>query len=947
MIEKLSVRKRISPGLVFLAWVFLLILPLLLFLHVFDRHLEFIRQRNQSARRQFLFNELHAFVDDLKTQNWVQRKFNRIVEKDFELESDSERMRQKFEEVMGCRLAVFLLSENFSNRVDAIVNEKIADFFNKPPKALLKRLFKNLHQGDDSAAMKLLRTFFGNIAEVPLINGRVVKSLSGKLGDTGPVYYGFADLGSYSFLLAIKEQDIAPEMVARAAIDAANGDFVRKVSNSNERLEFPDRFVDKNLSRYIENENEFSLSFILPAENLVHASQRGTISPDHTMEVLQNLPKISVAIPITRLEGRLGGYRKPVHLFAVIFTLLVSIIMLRAALFGFPTRFSVAQKVFLSLGLVGFFPVLMFLFAFNSYAEYELISQKNQALRLLSQKMSALQKQFYSGINQTEVACVKLAIDLENRLQKQRREHLQSAVAAEVVQAAFIQHFNEAGEKMASDRLEQRYRLETHEQQGFDVFVFQILEVLKMSPYLQFKTYSFTRIFNEVGLNRTSIDGILKTAGKLQTFMKLSRKFWFTCFLLYSDYSGRFLPDTIFFPGFSIKALMQRQFALTREQMPLQIRSAGFLLDMGLAFRDVDQIRIEPENISSALRPNSIAAKVRMAAALKRELVWESNEGIEMVRYDETLPVVSYGRVKIADVQEFFSIEEQLKVALYLIILALLVYLVAEKFFAGPVKNIAEGMLAVADGNLKYRFSEGSADEIAELSVSLNAMLKGLEEKEILAQYVSEDVRIAVSDESASTFAPGGESVAASILFCEAPDFSEFCGHSSADEVVVYLNKFVEISAGIAAKNGGVIDKIIENAVMIVFRKNDDNDNHVKRAAATATDLCAQLRGRNSFFPFRVKCGIAAGKVISGKIGSAMGKLDFTVIGDVVNLAARLKALAVKDEKAEILISENAAECLKNAFLTHDFGRLPIKGKKEAQRVFALVSHHEVDSDAK
>lgn len=137
-----------------------------------------------------------------------------------------------------------------------------------------------------------------------------------------------------------------------------------------------------------------------------------------------------------------------------------------------------------------------------------------------------------------------------------------------------------------------------------------------------------------------------------------------------------------------------------------------------------------------------------------------------------------------------------------------------------------------------------------------------------------------------------------------------------------------------------MLDKFIGDAVMAVFGLGADEDNHPQAALRAAAAMMDKLEEMNrsetvkSGFEIRIGIGLSTGKVLVGNIGSE-SRMEYTVIGDAVNLASRLETLT-KETGCRILFPEPTRNGLKNDFQTRLVGRFEIKGKSEPCDVYTV-----------
>jgi hypothetical protein len=253
--------------------------------------------------------------------------------------------------------------------------------------------------------------------------------------------------------------------------------------------------------------------------------------------------------------------------------------------------------------------------------------------------------------------------------------------------------------------------------------------------------------------------------------------------------------------------------------------------------------------------------------------------------------------------------------------------------FLEPVLLMARSAEKIARGAETWILKLNSGDEIESLNHSFANLIKGLQQRNALKNYVSETAYSEIANNSNTELYPGGEYQKASVLFVMTPELLTQFNSDNPQIFIEELNSFITICEKISTPLGGVIDKVIENTIMIVFRQAlNEESSHCLRSAKAAIAIKQALQQRNK----TIQAGIAAGQVISGRIGSYKGKLDFTVIGDTVNMAARLKAEAA-DSNSGIIISGLSMRLLKGKARVNFLRRSSIKGKSREFNIYELV----------
>jgi adenylate cyclase len=214
--------------------------------------------------------------------------------------------------------------------------------------------------------------------------------------------------------------------------------------------------------------------------------------------------------------------------------------------------------------------------------------------------------------------------------------------------------------------------------------------------------------------------------------------------------------------------------------------------------------------------------------------------------------------------------------------------------------------------------------------------LKAIKENNILKMYVDETVLKFMGSREFESSLIANETVDASIVFIDICSFTSISEHAPADTVVKLLNNYFDVMVKEIIAQGGYIDKFIGDAIMAVFRGDYHLDRAIDACLAVRTKINSLpvLHDQHSFTP-KVSIGINSGEMISGNIGSAsLRRLDYTVIGDVVNTAQRLQAAAMQNQ---ILIDEACFGKVKESFNCRKVGEVHLKNKQRPMVVYEVM----------
>ena len=214
--------------------------------------------------------------------------------------------------------------------------------------------------------------------------------------------------------------------------------------------------------------------------------------------------------------------------------------------------------------------------------------------------------------------------------------------------------------------------------------------------------------------------------------------------------------------------------------------------------------------------------------------------------------------------------------------------------------------------------------------------LKAIQENNILKMYVDENVLNFMSNREFESTMMSNETIEGTVMFIDICGFTAISETESADAVVKMINAYFDEMVKEIMEHEGHIDKFIGDAIMAVFR----GDYHLDRAIDTALAVCEKINtltdiGEDVGYTPKVSIGIKSGEMISGNIGSAtLKRLDYTVIGDTVNTAARLQDVAKENQ---IIISEDCYEKVKESFKCEKVGTVNLKNKANPLTIYEVI----------
>lgn len=979
----------VKPAVAVSAWLILLVLPCILISLGFDLFLESSRKQKIELLKPQINNEMSLFNEELDPAFWLEKRFAQFDQKfafvqrqsvdvkadaDFFARLDAEKLRRKLQDSLGVRVAALLYygpdveQTGFSvasdkefrvNSVPGLIQKRVLGFFSRQHMHAgifnneTGRMVASLLQNDGEKKARsnvefILQTTFTNITPFSLSDRSLQRTITGKLGKTGPAYFYFSPArlekagkiyNAGGYLAVIKEADISPQKVCESAIAGENRGFSRAMVQTGRRINFPEDYSARVFSEFGEEESSvFFRSF--PPETLMYLLVARGTTRILNLEKVRSLGLLSEIRVSSRLFNHELAFARPLLKFSLLLLFIAgSTIFLRLCLFGINFAVPVSAKVLLALTFSAIFPSALLLLTFATFSEYDKADRQQTLRQYLELRQSVLQKQINSQISRFENRNLELAESLEKIADTAEHQAvLKEWLQNNIPKSAYYESKTYQSLLINADNADVSQLLAKVEVELTAAMARSFMQFLFQSPYLGKKIDNLAMAFSNKMTNSATLHDMLKYKASLIDISRISRDFKFSSLPIFLEEPnfGK-VPASVIILNFSKQKLIQEIFFKLKNEISIVENWGGHKVELAVFNLNADSIEILPELSSPDIPRNGLPPAVSLCNRLKRDIIWEDDDKIMTAHFGRNLPFLLFFQAEKRKERASSFFSAGVIYLIYLISLFVCVFLFSKQIFIDPVNKIAHGLNQVAGQNLSFKFSLATGDEFEALAQSLNQMTRGLIEKEKLSRYVSEEVLKDLSENYSQTMNPGGELIEAAIMFCEPVDFTRKNVNIEPFKVVQMLNYFLARTAQTVHKFGGSIDKLIDNTVMVVFRNSTGNNEHALAAVKSAFKLNSIFNGQDGQFPFRLHTGIACGKVISGKIGSKTGKLDFTVIGDRVNLAARIKSHGYLATNSGILVSAEMAEILANRIEVIRHPGIKLKGKSGTYDLFELL----------
>lgn len=261
---------------------------------------------------------------------------------------------------------------------------------------------------------------------------------------------------------------------------------------------------------------------------------------------------------------------------------------------------------------------------------------------------------------------------------------------------------------------------------------------------------------------------------------------------------------------------------------------------------------------------------------------------------------------------------------------------------SNPISRLTHASDEINKGHYDIEIASQSRDEIGMLTDSFQNMARGLAERENIktafGKFVNKQIAELVMKKEVKL---GGERKDVVVFFSDIRSFTEMAETLEPEEVVEFLNQYMTRMVRCITKSKGIVDKYIGDAIMAVWGAPVSTGNDAFYAVNAALMMRNELREFNSERvekgknPVHIGCGIHCGPVLSGQIGSE-DRMEYTVIGDTVNIASRIEALN-KAFATDILITEETAHRVAGIFRLEPMKMIKVKGKSHPMQIYAVL----------
>jgi class 3 adenylate cyclase len=347
--------------------------------------------------------------------------------------------------------------------------------------------------------------------------------------------------------------------------------------------------------------------------------------------------------------------------------------------------------------------------------------------------------------------------------------------------------------------------------------------------------------------------------------------------------------------------------------------------------------------------PEELASRVkefREPKVYRNSVMYTTPEGKELEALEFVTPIIYQNR-RIGYTRIVFDTEgiqreisSVIRLSALTALAVVVISLIGIYFLSGrisrPILAIAAAATRVGKGDLDVQVTVASVDEVGALGRQFNLMVFELKERLHMMKYVSESTVSQIKEHVAeSTMHMGGRKDDLAFFFSDVRGFTSWSEKNKPEDVVSVLNEYLELQSRIIRANHGDIDKYVGDEIMAVFSGPDKDDRCIVAAIqiVQAMEAFNAEREQKGDHALRVGIGLHSGEVVVGNMGSS-DRMDFTAIGDNVNLSARLCSSA---KPLQILASGVIVSRAKKKYRTQKLEPILVKGKEKPIEVFGVL----------
>ncbi len=954
LLNKKIIRANLTakPFLLFSLWFLLIILPFVVLSYVVEIMLTESEERQLERAKIQLIEEVGNFQKDLNSSCYIERKMSDLANVESIIGLNALKLGVTIKELTKSDVTALFYLDSSNNYFASYISDKFKEDLGMYSEQTMKNLLltydsiKNNERIENKNVI-YFQQFLNAAGGINIKPEKATPILSGKekLGRMLAFFKSFNttnDNNKRMFLCLFREKDIPfTEIIDNAINEKVINNYKRQIVRISDKESISDSADDYD---YDIKNNEFYYKFVRNTEGLsilAEASDEmlirlGTLNsyyPLNLKELLQNRPVLKVTIKHSALEHPMRAIIKFLSFPTLLLILLTTFGLIKIGIYGYVSNTRIISKVVLCVLGAVLLPFSSFILTayYNQYFTEEYSESEIQHYTQIQTELINKAIESYIGNNELAIS------ELQNKISGQSKEELHSLLSEWLKEyKASVISYNYLNDKEIIIKADPEDYLSSYgketkyiEDQGFQTAFNKKIDISEVKDLSELQNK-----YTNIDFLPSSLDKIVNNISQIYPSVENEPNSLYAFFPIFSDKKKADKVIGTVFIKFDTYELLNS----LRTRMPSLFR----IMTMGdyvvrnaiIPVNEEGLLPTEDKMLLSEGFPldTKLLQNLNEITEKKSYKNWMTDSSVNSVNYlNKVNAIIASVAKKIENSNDTLSGLNLKNIVLYTTMMIISLSILLCGVIVTPIRKLQKASEKIAKGDYSEKLEWKSGDELENLCNAFNGMTEALMQKEKMTNYVSKEVIEEVSLNSDVQVQPSGERIPVSVLFCvlkgEKP-LSEY----SPEEVTKIISCLIDATDEISTSFNGQIDKLVEDTIMVVFRKTNSEENIVLNACKTALEINQRLK--KELPEFMMNMGIASGEAVSGKIGSKNGKLDYTVIGDPVNLAARLKALAYKAKNTGILLCPYSIRKIHGACRLNFIERIEIKGR--TKRTFPL-----------
>ena len=929
----------------FAIWLFLVVLPGLVMMVSFDLLLKDSESHLKNQLKIKMLQEMLDFRSKLDFGRMVELKMSEL-DGDFSRgDSDAESLAAFISSRIQIPVSAVFHLDSESGEPSNYIADSLKPSFKMISRTMLRNYIENLLATSKASADKktirnleqnpqyarsqtYFRSLFSAAGKIEVQFNRVVRSFSGIEGFGRLLFYAIPLKTSGAAIVVFRESDISLRQLAEFAADSRlYAGLLRDFCFSQEGRRAVYQ-LGKEMQHFTEQPDGSIVVKGMTSEGfLLRLATGGRLFPAKLKDTLGKVPLLKITAPLSAQQHPLRSITGQVERATLLLVLLASAVLLRIHLFGYGSGLKIRNRLLICVIGASLLPFSTFIAGLAYHEHFAEEFEKSEINQYLSLQQDYLNKSLNARIDFEERKMTELAEVLGRMDWAEADRHLTEWIKNSV--AALLLY--------SQDENEKTYTSDPDEALNATELSMKTISFMAIRNAIQPVSETPLGSQGSVGTIGVRVKGlgiILENVGRLQETLSDNAVTLFSSFPVFAENRRFDAPKSLILIKYYTADLIHDFLKEHPEFIRAETRGKFLVQTCFIPIRQA--LRLPPDHqaiCSPGFSPAKWSQLARHVLHSRSTSSWSDDRSTAVASFHNRLQCIIIQTSERIGNQTSMAETVFLPVLLYFLLMVATTVIFMAKILIDPIVMLKRGADLVAAGNYQHRIELKSGDEFEPLTSSFNEMAAGLYQRELLASYVSQDVIAEVSSDV--TLVPGGERVEASVVFCALKEFKELSLQSSPETIVATLGRLIEIADKTAVNHGGVMDKLVEDTVMLVFRQRSSDNDHVISACRASLEISRALTDAGA--PVKVAIGIASGPAVSGKIGSKTGKLDFTLIGNPVNLAARLKAQAYKADNTGIITCPTTIRLLKGQARLRFIERIEIKGRSRTFPLYELM----------